>query len=111
MRVWHGNGTTSRLALGLDVGTTPCTVLDVFLPQGSQSWEEKGEQVTFYLVLVIPTVARDGKQCCWLPYWHIHGKNTKFEQSAPLMDADELLGMLEQARDKGYLREQVVTSA
>jgi NAD-dependent SIR2 family protein deacetylase len=49
-------------------------VVSAFLPDKLESWlGEEEQEVTLYPFLVVLQNG-EGKQFCWMPYWHVTGK-------------------------------------
>ena len=100
--------------LGLDFGTTPCEVLDVFSPVEIEHWpkDDDSADVRFFPFLVVLRRLKekhDGeKETAWFPYWHVvHPKDggepkEKYGQWAPLMRQKHVRSLLEQAGRAGY---------
>ena len=68
-------GDTRELRVNLDfqlgAGDGDFKVLPAFLPDKLESWLGDGsEEVTFYRFLVVLEGGAEGKQFCWMPYWH-----------------------------------------
>ena len=74
-------GGTRELHITLDfqlgAGEPDFKVVSAFLPDKLESWlGEEQEEVTFYPFLVVLERA-DHRQFCWMPYWHVTGKEAK----------------------------------
>jgi hypothetical protein len=75
-------------------------VVSVFLPEKLDSWLGEDEQeVTYYPFLVVLQAA-DGKQFCWMPYWHVTGKEARYGQHAVCLDHGQFEGLVEQVQEK-----------
>jgi hypothetical protein len=84
-------GGRRELHLSLDFqlgfGDGDFKVVAAFLPEKLDSWlGEDEEEVTFYPFLVVLERASDGKQFCWLPYWHVTGKEARYGQHAVCLE-------------------------
>ena len=95
-----------QFELGLGLGETECTVLDVFTPKHPEKWEYNGDTVRFYPFLVVLR-ENDGTPRVWLPYWHVvetkeGKKKKKYGQWAPFMRERYFKELLSQAREKGH---------
>jgi hypothetical protein len=91
------------MAFGLGAGRQDSRVLHTFFPSDPVRWQhEDGEQVTYYPVLVALQGTGGGGVSFWLPYWHTHGRKTKYGQWAPFTDAPQFSDLLAQARRAGY---------
>ena len=85
----------------LGAGTHEYKVLDAF--HESLPWQDENKvDVVFHPFLVVLERTDGNGQMVWLPYWHIHGTKAKFGERAPWMDIDLFVGLLTQARAKGY---------
>lgn len=74
-------------------------VVSAFLPQKLESWlGEEQEEVTFYPFLVVLEAA-DGKQFCWMPHWHVTGKEARYGQHALCLDHGQFESLVEQAEN------------
>jgi len=95
-----GHATELRLQFdfGLDIGRTPCTVLNVFMPRKLVRWNK----VVFYPFLVV--VQRGKTLAYWLPYWHLDDGKKKYGQWAAFMNEPLFKDLLLQAKKHGYLR-------
>jgi hypothetical protein len=84
----------------LGAGDGNFRVVSAFLPDKLESWlGEEEEEVTFYPFLVV-LEASEGKQFCWMPYWHVTGKEARFGQHAVCLDNRQFESLVEQVRDK-----------
>ena len=83
----------------LGVGDGNFKVVSAFLPDKLESWlGEEQEEVTFYPFLVMLESA-EGKQFCWMPYWHVTGKDARFGQHAVCLDHSQFESLIAQAED------------
>jgi hypothetical protein len=97
-------GGSRELHLTLDfqlgVGNGAFKVVSALLPEKLESWlGEEEEEVTFYPFLVI-LERSDGKQFCWMPYWHVVGKEARYGQHALCLDHSQFDSLVEQANEK-----------
>jgi hypothetical protein len=84
----------------LGAGGGDFKVVSAFLPAKLESWlGEEEEEVTFYPFLVV-LEASEGKQFCWMPYWHVTGKEARFGQHAVCLDHAQFESLIDQVRDK-----------
>ena len=76
-------------------------VVSALLPDKLESWlGEEEEEVTFYPFLVTLKRASDGRQFCWLPYWHVTGKEARYGQHALCLDDVQFQSLIEQIKGK-----------
>lgn len=81
-------------------GDSDFTVISALLPDKLESWlGEESEEVTFYPFLVVLQRA-DGKQFCWMPYWHVTGKEARYGQHAICLDQAQFESLTRQVEDK-----------
>ena len=97
-------GGTRELHVNLDfqlgAGDGDFKVVSAFLPDKLESWlGEEEEEVTFYPFLVM-LQGGQGKQFCWMPYWHVTGKEARYGQHAVCLDADQFESLMEQVQEK-----------
>ena len=84
----------------LGVGDGDFKVVSALLPQKLDSWlGEEEEEVTFYPFLVV-LESFDGKQFCWMPYWHVTGKEARYGQHAVCVDLAQFDSLVAQAHEK-----------
>ena len=89
-----------NLDFQLGAGDGDFKVASAFLPQKLESWLGEDEQeVTYYPFLVVLQAA-DGKQFCWMPYWHVTGKDARYGQHAVCLDHGQFESLIEQAQEK-----------
>jgi len=98
-------GEARELRLSLDFqlgyGDEEFKIVSAFLPAQLESWlGEEEEGVTFYPFLVVMERVGDGKQFCWMPYWHVTGKGARYGQHAVCMDRTQFESLMVQAREK-----------
>jgi len=103
-------GGTRELHVTLDfqlgAGDGDFKVVSALLPEKLESWlGEESEEVTFYPFLVVLQRAGDSKQFCWMPYWHVTGKEARYGQHAVCLDQSQFESLTEQVRDKVQERE------
>ena len=84
------DGGTRELRVSLDfqlgAGDGDFKVVSAFLPEKLESWlGEEEEEVTFYPFLVI-LQNKELRQFCWMPYWHLTGKEARFGQHAVCLE-------------------------
>lgn len=98
-------GEAKELRINLDFqlgcGDGEFKVVSVFLPDKLESWlGEEEEEVTFYPFLVVLERAGDRRQFCWMPYWHVTGKEARYGQHALCIDQLQFESLIEQTREK-----------
>ena len=103
-------GGTRELRVSLDfqlgAGDGDFTVVSAFLPDKLDSWlGEEQEEVTFYPFLVVLQRVGDSKQFCWMPYWHVTGKEARYGQHALCLDQSQFENLMAQVREKVQERE------
>lgn len=96
---------TRELHLTLDfqlgVGDSEFRVVSAFLPEKLESWlGQEEEEVTFYPFLVVLQRVSDNKQFCWMPYWHVTGKDARYGQHAICLDQSQFESLISQAREQ-----------
>lgn len=98
-------GAIRELHLTLDfqlgTGDSDFKVVSALLPEKLESWlglEE--EEVTFYPFLVTLERVGDGKQFCWMPYWHVTGNEARYGQHAVCLEASQFQDLIGQALSK-----------
>ena len=97
-------GGTEELHVSLDfqlgAGDGDFKVVSALLPAKLESWlGEEEEEVTFYPFLVV-LQSGEGKQFCWMPYWHVTGKEARYGQHALCLDAKQFDSLIEQVEEK-----------
>lgn len=97
-------GSARELHLTLDfqlgAGDGDFRVISALLPDKLESWlGEEAQEVTFYPFLVVLQSA-EGKQFCWMPYWHVTGKDARYGQHAVCLDLEQFDSLIEQVSDK-----------
>ena len=98
-------GGARQLHLSLDfqlgAGDRDFKVVSAFLPGKLESWlGEEEEEVTFYPFLVVLQAEVDGKQFCWMPYWHVTGREARYGQHAVCLDQSQFESLVEQVQEK-----------
>jgi hypothetical protein len=67
-----------------------------FLPDKLESWlGEEEQEVTLYPFLVVLQNG-EGKQFCWMPYWHVTGKEARYGQHAVCLESTQFDSLMEQ---------------
>jgi hypothetical protein len=90
----------TNLDFQLGAGDGDFEVVSAFLPEKLDSWLGEDEQeVTYYPFLVV-LQASDGKQFCWMPYWHVTGKEARYGQHAVCLDHGQFESLVEQVQEK-----------
>jgi len=97
-------GGTRELHLNLDfqlgAGDGDFKVVSALLPEKLESWlGEEQEEVTLYPFMVVLQAA-EGKQFCWMPYWHVTGKEARYGQHALCLDIAQFDSLVEQVQEK-----------
>ena len=96
-------GQTRELHVNLDfqlgAGDGDFRVISAFLPSKLESWlGEEEEEVTYYPFLVV-LQSGEGKHFCWMPYWHVTGKEARCGQHAVCLDAAQFDSLVEQVQE------------
>ena len=85
----------------LGCGDEEFKIISAFLPEKLDSWlGEEAQEVTFYPFLVVLERAADGRQFCWMPYWHVTGKEARYGQHAMCVDRAQFENLIAQAQEK-----------
>ena len=97
-------GGTQFLHVNLDfqlgAGDGDFKVVSAFLPAKLESWlGDEAQEVTFYPFLVV-LEASDGKQFCWMPYWHVTGNEARYGQHAICVDTKQFESLIHQVEEK-----------
>lgn len=97
-------GGTRDLHLSLDfqlgAGDGDFKVVSALLPEKLESWlGEEQEEVTLYPFVVVLQAA-EGKQFCWMPYWHVTGKEARYGQHALCLDVAQFDSLVAQVQEK-----------
>ena len=98
-------GGTRELHVNLDfqlgAGDGDFKVLSALLPAKLESWlGEEEEEVTLYPFLVVLEGGAEGKQFCWMPYWHVVGKEARYGQHAVCLDHTQFESLIAQVQDR-----------
>jgi len=84
----------------LGAGDTDYKVASALLPERLESWMgEEQEEVTFYPFLVVLETS-EGKQFCWMPYWHVTGKEARYGQHAVCLEQRQFESLMAQVQEK-----------
>ena len=84
----------------LGAGDSDYKVISALLPEKLESWLGEGEEdVTLYPFLVVLETS-ERKQFCWMPYWHVTGKEARFGQHALCLEKRQFTSLMEQIEDK-----------
>ena len=90
-----------NLDFQLGAGDGDFNVVSALLPDKLESWlGEEQEEVTFYPFLVVLEGGSEGKQFCWMPYWHVVGKDARYGQHAVCLDHTQFDSLIAQAQEK-----------
>ena len=82
-------------------------VVSASLPDKLESWlGSEEEEVTFYPFLVVLQRPGDNKRFCWMPYWHVTGKEARYGQHAICLNQAQFESLIAQAQQKD--REEVL---
>jgi len=98
-----GGARDLRLTLDFQLGAGDCEyqVVSALLPEKLESWLGEGEEeVTFYPFLVVLQRTVDNKQFCWMPYWHVTGKEARYGQHAVCLEQSQFESLSEQVQEK-----------
>lgn len=95
-------GSARELHVSLDfqlgIGDGDLRVVHAFLPNKLDSWlGEEEEEVTLYPFLVMLQATGENKQLCWMPYWHVVGREARFGQHAICLDQSQFESLAAQA--------------
>ena len=97
-----GGARDLRVTLDFQLGTGDgdFKVVSSLLPNKLESWlGEREEEVTLYPFLVVLQRA-DGKQFCWMPYWHVTGKEARYGQHPVCLEHTQFENLTAQAQGK-----------
>jgi hypothetical protein len=90
-----------NLDFQLGAGDGDFRVVSALLPDRLESWlGEEAEEVTFYPFMVVLQGGAEGKQFCWMPYWHVTGKDARYGQHAVCLEQEQFESLIEQAQEK-----------
>jgi len=100
-----GCGGPRELHVSLDfqlgMGDGDFKVVSAHLPAKLESWlGEEEEEVTLYPFLLELVARADGRRFCWMPYWHVVGKEARFGQHALCIDHAQFDSLLAQVEAK-----------
>ncbi len=85
----------------LGAGDSEYKVVSALLPDKLESWLGEGEEeVTFYPFLVVLQRTSDHKQFCWMPYWHVTGKEARYGQHAVCLEQSQFDSLSGQVQEK-----------
>ena len=85
----------------LGCGDEEFKIVSAFLPEKLDSWlGDEAQEVTFYPFLVVIERTGDAKQFCWMPYWHVTGKEARYGQHAMCVDRAQFENLIAQAQEK-----------
>lgn len=98
-------GEERELRLTLDfqlgAGDSDFRVVSAYLPDKLESWlGEEEEEVTFYPFLVVLERSTDRKQFCWMPYWHVTGREARYGQHAICLHEKQFESLMSQMSEK-----------
>ena len=101
-------GTPRELRLSLDfqlgAGDGEFKVVSAFLPEKIESWlGEEEQEVSLYPFLVV-LQNNEGRQFCWMPYWHVTGKEAHYGQHAVCLQSQQFDSLMAQFEEKGLLQ-------
>ena len=83
----------------LGAGDSDYKVVSAPLPERLESWMgEEQEEVTFYPFLVV--LETEGKQFCWMPYWHVTGNEARDGQHAVCLEQRQFESLMAQVQEK-----------
>jgi len=105
-------GAPRELRLTLDfqlgAGDSEFRVVSAFLPDKLESWlGEEEEEVTFYPFLVV-LERFDHKQFCWMPYWHVTGKDARYGQHAVCLEQTQFESLMRQVGEHADAHELMI---
>jgi len=97
-------GSARELHVNLDfqlgAGDGDFKVVSALLPQKLESWlGEEQEEVTLYPFLVVLENS-EAKQFCWMPFWHVTGKEARYGQHAVCLDIKQFDSLTAQVQEK-----------
>ena len=98
-RLWWRSRPAHRSRLQLGAGDSDYKVVSALLPEKLESWMgEEQEEVTFYPFLIV--LETEGKQFCWMPYWHVTGKEARYGQHAVCLEQRQFESLMAQVQEK-----------
>ena len=84
----------------LGAGDGEFKAVSAFLPDKLESWlGEEEQEVTLYPFLVVLQNS-EGKQFCWMPYWHVTGKEARYGQHAVCLESRQFDSLMAQFEEK-----------
>jgi len=84
----------------LGAGDGDFKVVSALLPEKLESWlGDEEQEVTLYPFLVVLERA-DHKRFCWMPYWHVTGKEARYGQHAVCLDQSQFESLMMQVDEK-----------
>lgn len=97
-------GAARELHLTLDFqfgdGGSDFKVASAFLPDKLESWlGQEEEEVTLYPFLVVLERAGDQRRFCWMPHWHVTGKEARYGQHALCLDQAQFDSLMAKAQE------------
>ena len=97
-------GSARELRLSVDfqlgAGDGEFIAVSAFLPDKLESWlGDEEQEVTLYPFLVVLQNSQ-GKQFCWMPYWHVTGKEARYGQHAVCLESRQFDSLLAQVGDR-----------
>jgi hypothetical protein len=85
----------------LGAGDSDFRVVSASLPDRLDSWlGQEEEEVTFYPFLVVLERAGDHRQFCWMPYWHVSGREARYGQHAICLEHSQFESLISKLGDK-----------
>jgi len=97
-------GGTRELRVNLDfqlgAGDGDFKVVSAFLPDKLESWLGDGEEEVTYYPFLIVLQSAEGKQFCWMPYWHVTGNEARYGQHAICLESNQFSSLIEQVEGK-----------
>lgn len=86
----------------LGAGDSDFRVVSATLPDRLDSWlGQEEEEVTFYPFLVVLERIADRRQFCWMPYWHVTGKDARYGQHAVCLDHSQFENLVAKLTEQG----------
>ena len=90
----------TNLDFQLGAGDGDFKVVSAHLPDKLESWlGEEQEEVTFYPFLIV-LESGEGTNFCWMPYWHVTGKEARYGQHAVCLQQDQFESLTQQVRER-----------
>lgn len=89
-----------NLDFQLGAGDGDFRVVSAHLPDKLESWlGEEQEEVTFYPFLIV-LESGEGQQFCWMPYWHVTGKEARYGQHAVCLQQAQFESLVQQVQER-----------